>query len=230
MKSFSLEPERLELEGAAVARDIREQDEHTLLVTSSRHEPKVGKGNGALTLDVGCGPYKLPGAFGVDRRNWNEVDVVCDLNLYPWPFQTNSFDRVVCRHVLTHLDSVILAMEEFHRIIRPGGRLEVVVPHFSSDNAFTDITTRCFFGYRSMDFFCIDRKLKYRYSSTDFRLLEWRISFRQAHQFEDQNRKFNPFKAVGLEQLINAAPRIYEHFFAFVLRANEVYFCLEVLK
>jgi len=182
------------------------------------------------TLDVGCGPFKLPGAIGLDKLAVRGVDIVCDLNRYPWPLEDNSFDRVVCRHVISHLNNVVDAMEELHRITRPGGRVEIVVPHFSSDNAFTDVTTRCFFGYRSMDYFCVDRPLKYRYSSKEFRLLEWHISFRQARHFEDQKAKFNPLAAIGLEQLINHFPRIYEHFLAFLMRANEVYFCLEVLK
>ncbi len=121
-------------------------------------------------------------------------------------------------------------MEEPHCVNWPAGRVEIVVPHFSSDNAFTDVTTRCFFGYRSMDYFCMGRPLKYRYSSQEFRLVKWRFSFCQAQCFEDQKPQFNPLAAIGLERLINRFPRIYEHFFAFLMRANEVYFCLEALK
>jgi len=184
----------------------------------------------ARTLDVGCGRYKLPGSVGVDQRAWPGVDVVHNLDKDPWPFPKDYFDRVVCRHVLPHLENVVKAIEELHRITRPGGQVEIVVPHFSSDNAFTDVTTKCFFGFRSMDYFCVDRPLKYRYSSKKFSLLEWRISFWQAKRFEDQEKKFNPFRVIGLEQLVNCFPRVYEHFFAFLLRANEVYFRLEVLK
>ncbi len=181
-------------------------------------------------LDVGCGEYKISGAIGIDRRNWPNVDVVHDLNCYPWPFPDDSFDRIVCRHSLPHLDDVVRAMDELHRIARPGATVEVVTPHFTSDNCFTDPTTRAFFGHRSMDYFCVDRPLKYRYSDRQFRLREVRISFVQARCYTDEERKFNPMKLLGIEWLINRFPRAYEHFFAFVLRANEMFFRLEVLK
>ena len=182
------------------------------------------------TLDVGCGKYKIPGAIGIDRSSGPGVDVLYDLDEYPWPFPDSSFDRVVCRHVLAHLQNVVRAIEELHRITCPGGLVEIVTPHFSSDNAFTDITSRWFFGYRSMDYFSANRNCRYRYSQKEFRLKQVRISFRQARVFEGERRKFNPFALIGLEWLVNAFPRPYEHFCAFLLRANEVYFELEVLK
>jgi SAM-dependent methyltransferase len=181
-------------------------------------------------LDLGCGPYKIKGAIGVDCCPWPDVDVVHDLDSHPWPFSDDAFDRVVCRHVLAHLANVVRAMEELHRIVRPGGLVEIVTPHFSSDNAFTDITSRRLFGYRSMDYFCDNRRSKYRYGHATFQLLEARISFRQAAVFEPDERKPNPLRAIGVESLINRFPRFYEHFLAFVLRANELYFRLRVLK
>ena len=181
-------------------------------------------------LDVGCGRYKLPSAIGVDRYQWQGVDVVHDLDRYPWPFANDVFDRVVCRHSLAHLSSVVSAMEELYRLSRPGGIIEILTPHFSSDNAFTDVTTRSFFGFRSMDYFCEDRPMKYRYGRCNFRLQEVRISFLSAHTFDGQPRRVNPFALLGLEWLINRFPRAYEHFFSSILRANEVYYRLEVLK
>jgi len=182
------------------------------------------------TLDLGCSRYKFPGAIGVDRQAWPEVDVVCDLDHYPWPFPDNTFDRILCRHVLAHLSNVVKAMEEIHRILRPGGRVQIVTPHFSSDNAFVDITSRWFFGFRSLDYFCVNRDCKYQYSLKQFRLLEVRISFRQAHAFADEKEQFNPLALIGLEWFINKVPRTYEHFLAFTIRANEVYFSLEPIK
>ncbi|MQL52258.1 methyltransferase domain-containing protein [Desulfofundulus thermobenzoicus] len=72
-------------------------------------------------LDLGCGPNKLPGAIGVDIRPGPVVDVVHDLNVYPWPFADNEFDLVYASHVLEHLDDVVRAVEEIHRITKPGG-------------------------------------------------------------------------------------------------------------
>jgi len=188
------------------------------------------QGNEERILDVGCGPYKVQGAIGIDRMSWPTVDVVHDLDRSPWPFAANSFDKAICRHSLAHLDSVVRTIEELHRILRPGGLLEIVTPHFSSDNAFTDITSRHFFGFRSMDFFCPNRGFMYRYSSAEFELLEVRISFLQAAVFMPDKVKPNALKSLGIESLINRFPRLYEHFFAFILRANEVFYRMRVVK
>ncbi|HKW89163.1 MAG TPA: methyltransferase domain-containing protein [Candidatus Acidoferrales bacterium] len=182
-------------------------------------------------LDVGCGPYKIRGAIGIDHTPAPGVDVVYDLDIVPWPFATDAFSRAVCRHSLAHLKNIVGTMEELHRILRPGGILEIVTPHFSSDNAFTDITSRWFFSSRSMDFFCANRRLSnYRYSRPEFELLEVRISFLQAAVFAPDRRKANPLKVLGIEAVVNRFPRIYEHFMAFLLRANEVYYRLRAVK
>lgn len=148
----------------------------------------------------------------------------------PWPFAANTFDKAICRHSLAHLENVVRTIEELHRILRPGGVLEIVTPHFSSDNAFTDCTSRWFFGFRSMDFFCPNRRFKYRYSRAEFELLEVRISFLQAAVFPPDKFKSNPLKILGIEALVNRFPRFYEHFLAFLLRANEVFYRMRVVK
>ena len=199
------------------------------LYSASHPAGKAGT-NRERVLDVGCGPYKIAGAIGVDHRSAQGVDVICDLDCLPWPFADNAFDRAICRHSLAHMGNVVRAMEELHRILRPGGVLEILTPHFSSDNAFTDITSRWFFGARSMNYFCTNRMMKYRYGRGAYELLEVRISFREARVFEPAQQKPNPFKAMGIEALVNRFPRFYEHFLALILRANEIYYRLRVVK
>jgi SAM-dependent methyltransferase len=189
-------------------------------------------------LDVGCGPYKIQRAIGMDQTRWTVVEVVHDVDVRPWPFQDAFFDRAVCRHSLEHVGNVVKTMEELHRVLRPGGSLEILAPHFSSDNAFSDVTHRFFFGYRSMDDFCANRGAKYQLGKARFQLDEVRISFLQAAVFQNHSKspqsfyspKPNPFKLIGLESQINLLPRLYEHFGAFVFRANEIYYRLHVLK
>ncbi len=43
--------------------------------------------------------------------------------------------------------------EEIHRIARPGGRVEVIAPYFTSVDAYTDPTPKRFFSMRSFDYF-----------------------------------------------------------------------------
>jgi hypothetical protein len=54
----------------------------------------------ALKFHLGCGKRKLPGFFGIDIALLPGVDLVCDLRLFPWPFQDDSADEVALLHVL----------------------------------------------------------------------------------------------------------------------------------
>ncbi len=81
-----------------------------------------------LILDVGCGIRKQPGAIGIDRNPASQPDVLVDLDKFPYPFPDNSFDRITAIHVIEHLSDVIRSMEEFHRLLRPGGTLRIETP------------------------------------------------------------------------------------------------------
>ncbi len=50
-------------------------------------------------------------------------------------YESDSFDEVVIWHVFEHLDDPRGTLEEMRRILRPGGRLIVAVPNFSSAQA-----------------------------------------------------------------------------------------------
>jgi SAM-dependent methyltransferase len=44
------------------------------------------------------------------------------------PYEDGFFDRVLAIHVLEHLPDLPRALDEVHRVLRPGGRLAVVIP------------------------------------------------------------------------------------------------------
>ena len=65
------------------------------------------------------------------------------------PFKDNSFDAVLCNHVLEHVTDDIRAMKEIVRVLKPGGFAILQVPFFHpipettlSDPAITDRKTR----------------------------------------------------------------------------------------
>lgn len=82
-------------------------------------------------LNLGCGMFPKPGFINVDWRAAQGVDVVHDLSKFPYPFPSDSFDRIEADHVLEHLPEVFAVMGELHRILRAGGLLVLRVPHFS---------------------------------------------------------------------------------------------------
>ena len=182
-------------------------------------------------LDVGCGAAKIAGSIGVDIISLDGVDVVCNLNKVPWPFGDNTFSRVVAKHSLAHLDDIVSVMEEIHRVSRDGATIEILCPHYASDNYNTDPTHKTHFGFRSMYYFCDNVQFKYRYySDARFRLERASLSFREVPVWFREHLKWNPFRMLGMEWLVNRFPRFYERFLVYLLPPSEVYYRLKVIK
>jgi len=83
----------------------------------------------AVKLHFGCGGRILPGWVNVD--GWFEPGIshVMDLR-QPLPLADGSCRLVFCEHTLEHfeLQEIERILCEFHRVLRLGGRLRIVVP------------------------------------------------------------------------------------------------------
>ncbi|MEK7072621.1 MAG: class I SAM-dependent methyltransferase [Patescibacteria group bacterium] len=119
-------------------------------------------------LNLGAGGLKKPGYINIDWNDLTQPDVQHDLNVMPYPFDDNTFDLVEADHVLEHLDKPFLVMTEIHRILKPGGKLIIKVPHFSRGFTHTehshgfDVTFPLYFNksFIKHGYFGIDFKLK----------------------------------------------------------------------
>ena len=123
-------------------------------------------------LDIGCGMHKSPGSIGIDFNPLSEADYIHDLDIFPYPFKDNTFDVILCRSVLEHLNDVVKVMEEIHRVGKPGCIVKIIVPFFSSHWAHVDPTHKHFFTSHSFDYFIPGRECfsRYRYSKEYFNL------------------------------------------------------------
>jgi hypothetical protein len=107
-----------------------------------------------------------PPWLGVDRIAFPGVDVVCDLaepvytpipdgfewmtdvferkivGYKPWPFVDNSVTEVHASHFVEHLDNVqrVHFVNELYRVLIPGGKATIIVPHLASCRAYGDPT------------------------------------------------------------------------------------------
>lgn len=176
----------------------------------------TGDGKRAI-LHLGSGQKYMPGAVNVDLTKDTNPDVVHDLNIRPWPFDASSFDEVHAYDVIEHLDDVLKTIEEMHRVCRPGGRVVVVVPHFSSDGAFTDPTHRHYFGARTFDYMTEGHANAF-YTHARFRVLENRIIFRPSLSNKLAHRLANRF------------PKLYEERWAWIFPAWFLFVRLETVK
>ena len=96
---------------------------------------------------------RRPGYLSVDRVPGEHVDIIHDLGCFPYPWADNSVEAILMRHVLEHVDDVRAVLDECWRILRPGGTLEIHVPHFSHFQAMTHPEHRHAFCYNSLAMF-----------------------------------------------------------------------------
>ncbi|MGE3806199.1 MAG: methyltransferase domain-containing protein [Gemmataceae bacterium] len=107
-----------------------------------------------LRLNLGSGPRPRPGYYNLDLLDLPGVDILADLNEPLAALPDNCAEAIHCSHTLEHVHNFLPLIREMHRITRPGGRIEVIVPHFSNPYGYSDPTHVRFFGLYSFYYFC----------------------------------------------------------------------------
>jgi len=107
-----------------------------------------------VRLNVGCGGKPRAGWVNVDRHPLPGVDVVHDLDVFPWPVGDGSCREVLAEHVYEHVAAPVEFVLEAWRVLEPGGVFTVTCPHWSSENAFTDPTHVRFVTDKTFDYWC----------------------------------------------------------------------------
>ena len=76
-------------------------------------------------INLGAGREIKDGFINHDITRLDGIDVVHDLNVFPWPWDDCSMDYILMQDVLEHLDDIVKPMNELHRILKPGGRVKI---------------------------------------------------------------------------------------------------------
>jgi len=126
-----------------------------------------------VKLNLGSGGQPVAGYLNVDvNPRAPGVDLVHDLNTYPWPFESDTVCEAIMHQCLEHLTDHNRAMKEIHRILRPGGRAIISVPHFTWQLAYADPTHRHFFAYPTFFYYARDcGYFDFRFSACSVRLV-----------------------------------------------------------
>ena len=173
--------------------------------------------DGRVVLHLGSGKKYDAVAVNVDIKATTNPDIVHNLDLRPWPLPNNHFTEVRAYDVIEHLDDVVAAMEEIHRVCRDGAVVKITVPHYSCCNAFTDITHRHYFSVRSFDYFTGDNEFEF-YTERRFRKTRAEILF------------FPSLMNKVVRRLASRFPSQYERRWAWIFPAWFLYFELIVIK
>jgi SAM-dependent methyltransferase len=100
--------------------------------------------NAGIRLDIGCGANKQPGFVGMDIRDVEGVDIVHDVESYPWPLPDECVLMAMASHLVEHINPAqfgfINFMNEVWRIMKPGGEFAVSCPHGRSSGYLQDPT------------------------------------------------------------------------------------------
>ena len=147
-----------------------------------------------MKINLGCGQKYLPGYVNCDVVTTVKADHHFDFNQVPYPFADGEGDEIFMDNVLEHLDDVIKVVEECHRILKPGGRLRILVPYGKTDWALQDPTHKHYFTEKSMDYFRPDFPFNF-YSTARFHIREARLHG-DSTTWMHKMRNALPFKSI----------------------------------
>lgn len=172
-------------------------------------------------LDVGCGINKKAGSIGIDVNPASRADVLCDLDRFPYPFRDSSFDGLQAIHVIEHVTDVVRSMEEFHRLVRAGGEVLIVTPHYTDYSSFCDPTHKHHLNSFSLRYFGEDHGGFGYYSAARFEEISTHVKLLALWRW------------LGFQFLVNTFPRyrrFWEHYLCYVVRGKVIEWKLKVIK
>lgn len=84
-----------------------------------------------IHLDVGCGENIQPGFVGMDKRALPNVQIVHDIESFPWPLEDESCAVILMSHIIEHIapNKHIDLLNELWRIMIPDGLLIISTPY-----------------------------------------------------------------------------------------------------
>lgn len=112
---------------------------------SKEIESILSSKNQGIKLDLACGASKQgPDWVGIDIHPYKGVDIVQDLEKYPWPLPDNSCSVIVGSHIAEHINPAqfgfINWLNEIWRIMKPDGQLLLAMPYGGSPGFWQDPT------------------------------------------------------------------------------------------
>jgi ubiquinone/menaquinone biosynthesis C-methylase UbiE len=180
-------------------------------------------------IEIGCGKRKKYDDFlGIDIIDHDCVDIIGDALEVIKLFPDNSVTYMYMSHFLEHVTDIGTYINEFSRVILPGGTLEIVSPHFSNPYYYSDSTHKTFFGLYTLSAFARDnihsRKVPNYDNKTFFYLKRVDLVFKSSKPFYFRHT----FKLL-LGLIFNSCKymrELYEETFSFLIPCYEIKYLL----
>src|SRR3989344_8190687 len=166
-------------------------------------------------LNLGAGKDIKKDFINLDSLQLPGIDVVHNLDYFPYPFKDNTFSYIYCDNVLEHLKELIRVMEDLHRICKNDAEIEIIVPYFASFNAYKDPTHKTFFTFETFEYFTDDHNYNF-YTKSRFKIVYRKLMFSKRLKL--------------LEIIMNKIPKFYESYISNVFPANGIKVKLRVIK
>lgn len=90
-----------------------------------------------LVLNLGAGAKLIRHSVALDLPKW-------DADLDPIPYGDETVTTIYALHFLEHVKDPIALLRECQRVLVPGGHLNVVVPHWNTQLAHSDLDHKTF--------------------------------------------------------------------------------------
>jgi len=142
-----------------------------------------------VVLNLGCGhdiKKSLPPnnhMVNVDVVNLPGVDIVHDLNSFPYPFDDSSIDRILMNNILEHLDNPIAVLQECWRIMLKNAECRIRVVYWNHKYSYSDPQHKHAFSEKYFDFFVKGRNPHYMKNHFDKVKIDWIFDKKAKKQF-----------------------------------------------
>jgi SAM-dependent methyltransferase len=201
-------------------------------IINSQVSNDIRSGN-KLRLNLGAGGSDTEGRYSVDHLELSGVDIVADLNSKLDLLPNDSVSEIFTCHTLEHIDKFMPLMHEIHRVTTPDGKIEIIVPHFSSTLGYSDPTHVRFFGLYTMYYFASEedqpptRTVPAFYTAIRFRVESVHIQFYNWGTF--LQRWLGPFMTRFWNRSFKRL-HFYESHLAYLYPADEIRYVLSPVK
>lgn len=106
--------------------------QHLFGIAMDRVLPNVWDMPEGLILNVGAGNKVIAGSIALDYPEW-------DADGQDIPYEDGVVSGIHCYHFLEHCTHPVFVLQEFQRILIPGGVINICVPYYNSQMQAQDL-------------------------------------------------------------------------------------------